>query len=46
MNRPCRILMTGDLNSKPFGADNAVFGVNWPFVPEPEEQKYSLRIDS
>ena len=44
MNRACRILMTGDLNCSPFGTDNAVFGVNWSSVLEPDEQKHGLKL--
>ena len=46
MNRLYSILMAGDLKCKLFGTDNAVFGVNWSYVLEPEEHKHSLRIDS
>ena len=36
--------MTGDLNCNPFGTDNAVFGVNWSSVLEPDEQKHGLKL--
>ena len=44
MKRACRILMTGALNCSPFGTDNAVFGVNWSSVLEPDEQKHGLKL--
>ena len=36
--------MTGDLNCNPFGTDNAVFGVNWSSVLEPDEQKHGFKL--